>query len=55
MLIIAGTEDLVTTAEDGAFMQHEIPQSELKTLKAAHLSNMEHPKEFSQFIIDFAQ
>ena len=54
-LIIAGTQDEVTTVEDAKFIQDHIPISRLVTLDAAHLSNMEHPEEFAKHIIDFKQ
>lgn len=54
-LIIVGTQDEVTTLEDGKFIQKRIPIASLETLDAAHLSNMEHPEEFAQHIIHFTQ
>lgn len=52
-LIIAGKEDLVTTVDDGNFMQNEIPDAEVKVLNAAHLSAVECAEEFAQIILDF--
>ena len=54
-LIIAGTADQVTTLADGKFLQKRIPNANLVTLDAAHLSNMEHPEEFAKHIIHFTQ
>lgn len=53
-LIITGTKDGVTTVEDGDFMQNKIPFSKQVSLIAAHLSNKEHPVEFSKKIIHFS-
>ena len=54
-LIIVGTQDEVTTLEDGKFIQKRTPIASLVTLDAAHLSNMEHPEEFAKHIIHFTQ
>lgn len=54
-LIIVGTQDQVTTFEDGKFIQKRTPIASLVTLDAAHLSNMEHPEEFAKHIIHFTQ
>lgn len=54
-LIIVGTQDEVTTFEDGKFIQKCSPTTSLVTLEAAHLSNMEHPEEFAKHIIHFTQ
>ena len=54
-LIIAGTQDEVTTLENGNFIQKLAPVASLVTLDAAHLSNVEHPKEFAKHIIHFTQ
>lgn len=55
LLIITGMQDEVTTVEDGKFIQKRTPIANLVTLDAAHLSNMEHPEEFSKHIIYFTQ
>lgn len=54
-LIIVGTQDEVTTLEDGKFIQKRTPIASLVTLDAAHLSSMEHPEEFAKHIIHFTQ
>ena len=53
VLIIAGEQDPVTTVEDGKWMQNEIPNSELKTIDARHLSAFEKPTEFNEILIQF--
>ena len=52
-LIIAGKEDLVTTVDDGNFMQNKIPNSKLKVLNATHLSAVECAEEFAEVILTF--
>lgn len=52
-LVICGTEDAVTTVEDGKFMQEQIPNAQLKSFYAAHLSNVEAAAEFNQALLDF--
>jgi|SRR5690554_894645 len=52
-LIIAGKEDLVTTVDDGKFIQNEIPNAEVKVLNAAHLSAVECAEEFAEVILTF--
>ena len=55
LLIIAGSKDEVTTVDDAKFIQKHAGLTHLITLDAAHLSNMEHPREFSKHIIHFLQ
>jgi 3-oxoadipate enol-lactonase len=52
-LIIAGTEDLVTTVEDGDFLMEKIPNSILAALKTAHISNIEKADDFTKLLIEF--
>lgn len=52
-LIIAGAYDPVTTVADGEFMQQHIQGSELFTIEASHLSNIEQPAQFSQALNQF--
>lgn len=53
VLIIAGTEDSVTTVEHGEFMKGKIANAKLIALPAAHLSAVECAKEFAKNILDF--
>lgn len=53
VLIISGSEDEVTTVEDGNYMQERIPGAEHISLEAAHLSNKEFPQQFAEAIISF--
>ncbi len=55
LLIIAGDKDEVTTVEDARFIQKNAGVTHLITLDAAHLSNMEHPREFAKHLIHFLQ
>jgi 3-oxoadipate enol-lactonase len=53
VLVIAGSEDLVTTVDDGIFMKTKIVVSKLEVLKAAHLSAVEQAEEFAKNILSF--
>lgn len=55
LLIIAGTQDEVTTVQDAQFIQKRAGLTHLITLDAAHLASMEHPREFAKHIIHFTQ
>ncbi len=55
LLIIAGDKDEVTTIEDAKYLQKNAGLTHLITLNAAHLSNMEHPREFAKHLIHFLQ
>ena len=52
-LIVAGTEDVVTTPEHGRFMQAAIIGATYAEFPAAHLSNVEIGDAFSQRVLDF--
>ncbi|MDF0731082.1 3-oxoadipate enol-lactonase [Pseudomonas entomophila] len=52
-LIVAGTEDAVTTPEHGRFMQDGIAGAEYVEFPAAHLSNVEIGAPFSRRVLDF--
>ncbi|WP_449431366.1 3-oxoadipate enol-lactonase [Pseudomonas putida] len=52
-LIVAGTEDVVTTPEHGRYMQAAIPGAEYVDFVAAHLSNVEIGERFSRRVLDF--
>lgn len=53
-LIISATQDLVTTVNDGDFLEKAINNAIHKKLNALHLCNLEDPKLFAQYIIDFS-
>lgn len=53
ILIIAGSQDPVTTVDDAKWMQNEIKNSELVTIDAKHLSAFEKPTEFNKELIQF--
>ena len=53
VLVIAGTEDPVTTVADGQFMQQHIPQSQLVEIQASHISNIECPEAFNAVLEKF--
>ena len=53
VLLIAGSEDPVTTADDAREMQNQIKNAELVNLKARHLSAYERPQEFNEAVLNF--
>lgn len=55
MLIIAGTQDPVTTVEDATAMQQKIPHSQLYCINASHISNIEQADDFNQQMFTFIQ
>jgi len=52
-LIVAGSEDVVTTPEHGRFMQAAIIGATYAEFPAAHLSNVEIGEAFSRRVLDF--
>ena len=52
-LVIAGQKDPVTTVVDGQFMVNHIPNSQLLEIKASHISNIEQPEVFNEFLKTF--
>ncbi|WOE32598.1 MULTISPECIES: 3-oxoadipate enol-lactonase [unclassified Acinetobacter] len=53
VLIIAGTQDPVTTVADGQVMHAAIKDSQLFAIDASHISNIEQPMVFNQAVMDF--
>lgn len=47
VLVVAGTQDPVTTVADAQFMQQHIAHSELFEINASHISNIEQAECFS--------
>jgi len=54
-LVIAGDQDVVCTTADAQFLQSQIPNSQQKTLPAAHLSNVETAEQFNKSLLSFLQ
>ena len=52
-LVIAGTNDPVTTPRDSRFLASTIPGADYVELQAAHLSNLGAAREFNSALIDF--
>jgi 3-oxoadipate enol-lactonase len=52
-LIIAGSNDPVTTVPDGIFMSKMIPNSQLYQINASHISNVEAAEEFTEKLLNF--
>lgn len=55
MLVIAGMQDLVTTAADAKAIVAVAPNGELATIDASHIANVEQPEAFTQLILGFCQ
>ena len=53
MLVIAGSDDPVTTVADGQFITDNAPNSKLVIIKASHISNVEQAGEFNQVLRGF--
>ena len=53
LLVIAGTEDAVTTPADARFIQSQVASAEYAEFTAAHLSNVEVGAPFSDRVIEF--
>jgi 3-oxoadipate enol-lactonase len=52
-LVIAGTEDHATPAEDGRFIADHVPNGRYVELPAAHLSNVQAASAFTQALMQF--
>ena len=52
-LVVAGSKDLSTTVADSVYLRDNIPEAWMEVLEAAHLSNVERPREFSELLADF--
>ena len=53
VLIVCGTQDAVTTPDDGRFMAERIRGATVVELHAAHLSNVEAAGLFTRNVLDF--
>ena len=52
-LIIAGRHDSGTTLAMGEFLRDQIPGAKLFVIDAAHISNVEQPKVYTDTVLDF--
>ena len=52
-LIIAGKHDMATTVENAEFMRDRIPDAKMVVLDAAHISNVEQAKAFTDEVLGF--
>lgn len=48
--VVAGSEDPVTTVADGQYMVDHIPNAKLAIIDASHISNIEQPEVFNQYV-----
>ncbi len=55
-LVLVGEHDVITPAENAKKMHQKIKKSSFEKISnAGHLSNMENPKSFNQFLLNFLQ
>lgn len=52
-LVIVGAKDPATPPSAGEAIQKAIPGAKLFSLDAAHISNMEHPKAYTDAVLNF--
>jgi 3-oxoadipate enol-lactonase len=52
-LVIAGADDLTTTPDDGHYLVDHIPNARYVELPAAHLSNIQAARAFTQALLQF--
>jgi 3-oxoadipate enol-lactonase len=52
-LVIVGAQDPATPPSAGEIIQKMIPGSKLASLDAAHISNVEQPKEYTETVLNF--
>ena len=52
-LVIAGTQDPSVPVQDGSWLANAVRDGRLETLEAAHLSNVERPREFGAAVLAF--
>lgn len=55
VLVISGADDVATPPADGHFIAQRIAGARSVTLDAAHLSNIEAPREFSEALLAFCR
>jgi len=51
--VLAGRHDPATTVEVAEFMQSRIPGAQLAIIDAAHIANVERPREYSETVLKF--
>jgi 3-oxoadipate enol-lactonase len=52
-LVIAGRHDPATPLEGNEFISQHIPNARLAVLEAAHIANMEQPREYADTVLGF--
>lgn len=53
LLIVVGTEDPVTTLIDGEYIHEQVTGSQLATVPASHIANIEQPDSFTGIVREF--
>jgi 3-oxoadipate enol-lactonase len=52
-LVIVGSKDAATPPAAGEAIQREIKGAKLASLEAAHISNIEQPKQYTEIVLNF--
>jgi 3-oxoadipate enol-lactonase len=51
--VIVGAQDPATPPSAGEIIQKMIPGAKLASLDAAHISNVEQPKQYTEAVLNF--
>jgi 3-oxoadipate enol-lactonase len=54
-LVIVGSQDVATPPSAGEAIQQQIKGARLISVEAAHISNMEQPKAYTDAVLNFLQ
>ena len=54
-LVIVGSQDVATPPSAGEAIQQQIKGAKLVSVDAAHISNMEQPKAYTEAVLNFLQ
>jgi 3-oxoadipate enol-lactonase len=52
-LVIAGRQDPATPLEGNEYIRDHIPGAKIAVLEAAHISNLEQPKQYADTVLEF--
>jgi 3-oxoadipate enol-lactonase len=53
--VIVGSQDVATPPSAGEAIQQQIKGARLVSVEAAHISNMEQPKAYTEAVLNFLQ
>jgi 3-oxoadipate enol-lactonase len=52
-LVIAGRQDPATPLEGNEYIREHIPGAKIAVLEAAHIANLEQPKQYADTVLEF--